>query len=180
MRAGESVIAADMRLEFSDTYARHFADVVRWVRALGVPTVEVEDVAQEVFLVVQRKLPGFDGRNLRAWLYRIAARTASDYRRRFWFKHLFSRRSAAFPEKLESGDGAASERIADRQLLERILARMSEKKRVVFWLFEVEGYTGEEIAEVLGVPMSTVFTRLHHARRDAEAALATLGTKEVG
>src|SRR5262245_27717153 len=78
-------------LAFSDVYTEWFPRTLRWLRAFGVPDGDMEDVAQEVFLVVQRKLAEFDGRNLSGWLYRIAARTASDYRRRAWFRNLFLR-----------------------------------------------------------------------------------------
>src|SRR4029078_7577359 len=55
-----------------DIYELWFADVVRWLYALGVPSSDTEDLAQEIFLVVQRKLNRFDGGNLAGWLYRIA------------------------------------------------------------------------------------------------------------
>src|SRR4051812_35137356 len=80
---------AEHSFAFEKVYEMWFARVCRWLRALGGPQSDVEDLAQEVFVVVRRKLPEFDGENLPAWLYRISARTASDARRRSWFKHLF-------------------------------------------------------------------------------------------
>ena len=59
-----------------------------------------------------------------------------------------------------------------RRQLQQIVSKMSEKRRVVFMLFEVEDYAGEEIADMLDVPVNTVWTRLHHARKDFFALLA--------
>jgi DNA-directed RNA polymerase specialized sigma24 family protein len=78
-------------LDFESIYAAWFDPVCRWLKALGGPQSDVEDLAQEVFVVVRRKLDRFDGGNTAGWLYRIASRTVSDARRRSWFKHLFAR-----------------------------------------------------------------------------------------
>jgi RNA polymerase sigma-70 factor (ECF subfamily) len=59
-----------------------------------------------------------------------------------------------------------------QRLLEHLLSKMSEKRRVAFVLFEVEGYGGEEIAEILDVPVNTVWTRLHYARKEFFVLLA--------
>ena len=156
-------------LPFEAIYERYFGEVERWLRAAGVPTAELEDLAQEVFMVVRRKQGGFDGVNLGGWLFRITSRTASDHRRRGWFKHLFSRRSEVALERLpfRGQDPAdAFEAREARQELDKILARMPEKRRVTFVMFEVEGYSGEEIATLLEIPLGTVWTRLHHARKE--------------
>ena len=75
-------------------YERWFEDVVKWLYALGMPSSDTEDLAQEIFLVVRRKLNRFDGGNLAGWLYRIAQLTVRDHRRRTWFKNL-----AAAPQR---------------------------------------------------------------------------------
>ena len=77
---------------FREIYERWFGDVVPWLYALGVPSSDTEDLAQEIFLVVRRKLNRFDGGNLAGWLYRIAQLTVRDHRRRAWFKNLTVRR----------------------------------------------------------------------------------------
>src|SRR5258707_726771 len=61
-----------------------------------------------------------------------------------------------------------------RQVLESILARMSEKRRTTFVLFEIEGYSGEEIAQIQSLPLKTVWTRLHHARKDFMRMVSSL------
>ena len=87
--------ARPLPLDFSTVYQEWFAPVCRWLRALGGPGIDVEDLAQDVFVVAERKLAAFDGQHLAPWLYRISANTVSDARRRAWFRHLFLRRSDA-------------------------------------------------------------------------------------
>jgi RNA polymerase sigma-70 factor (ECF subfamily) len=152
---------------FENVYRRWYVDVARWVRARGANDADVEDLTQEVFIIVRRKLPQFDGRNLPGFLYRITERTVRDHRRSAWIKNLF-RRPAALPE-MEAPESDSLQAIHQgerRKALERILATMSEKRRTTFILFEIEGYTGEEIAQIQSIPVETVWTRLHHARKD--------------
>lgn len=169
-------------LEFSEVYRAFFHEVQRWARALGIPSSELEDLAQEVFVVVRRKLHAFDGQNLAGWLFRITERTASDQRRRAWFRNLFSRRSYARLDTIEWGGAGPAEALERRQLqaeLATLLAKMSEKRRTAFVLFEIEGYGGEEIAALLDLPVATVYTRLHHARKDFLALTREHMSKEV-
>jgi RNA polymerase sigma-70 factor (ECF subfamily) len=165
---------AERTLDFARVYDQWFDHTVHWLRALGAPPSDVEDIAQEVFLVVQRRLADFDGRNLAGWLYKIAVRQVRQHRRRFWFR-LFTRRETGPLEHLVDGASAPLDRLEDKErrvMLERLLTRMSEKRRVAFVLFEIEGYSGEEIADILDVPLGTVWTRLHHARKEFFALLA--------
>jgi RNA polymerase sigma-70 factor (ECF subfamily) len=162
-------------LDFSSLYDAWFAHVSRWLRALGAPEADVEDLAQETFLVVRRRLPDFDGQNVPGWLYRIASRKVRQHRRRRWIQSLFTSKSAIDIEDLPwSGASAVAtlETKEKRMLLEALLGKMTEKRRVAFRLFEVEGYGGEEIAEILDVPINTVWTRLFHARKEFFAFLS--------
>src|SRR3954454_993316 len=86
--------------DFRAIYDAWFDDVSRWIRALGGPDADRDDIVQEVFLVVRRRLSAFDGANLPAWLYRITRRQVRDYRRRAWVKHIFSKRRIAEPDAL--------------------------------------------------------------------------------
>ncbi len=81
---------ADVR-EFRTLYDAWFADVARWVRALGAPASDQDDLVQEVFVVVHRRLLDFDGENIAGWLYRIAAHQVRDHRRLRWIRHIFGR-----------------------------------------------------------------------------------------
>jgi RNA polymerase sigma-70 factor (ECF subfamily) len=166
-------------LTFEQVYSSSFNDVARWIRALGGMPADVEDLTQEVFLVVRRKLSGFDGRNLRGWLYRIAQRTVRDYRRRAWFRRVFLG-GGSTPEHYDTAqtDNDPSdlfERKEAEGLLHGLLGQMSEVRRTTFILFEIEGYSGEEIADMQGIPLNTVWTRLHHARKEFLRLIAESG-----
>ena len=165
---------------FERVYGAWFHDVTRWIRAFGAPTSELEDLAQEIFLVVRRKLPEFKDANLAGWLYRITQYTVRDHRRRSWFKHLFLRRQVDLDEIPQTKDGPARayERKEDQRILNQLLQRLSEKRRTTFVLFEIEGYSGEEIAQIQDVPLSTVWTRLYHARKDFLRLVSELSARE--
>ena len=159
------------RLTFEQIYAAHFDDAARWARALGGPDADLDDLAQEVFLVVEKKLAAFDGANLRGWLYAITARVVAAHRRRAWFRNIFMRPH----QDDEDLDAFASVTADPARVLEdkqrhralyRLLGKMSDKRREALVLFEVEGYSGDEVAALVGVPVATVWTRLHHARKD--------------
>jgi RNA polymerase sigma-70 factor (ECF subfamily) len=157
---------------FEQIYAAWFHEVARWVRAFGGLEADVEDLTQEVFMVVRRKLGTFDGGNLPGWLYRVAQRTVRDYRRRAWFRRIFAGRSVETEAEASSDwtrapdPGEILEQREAEKTLSEIVAQMSAVRRSAFILFEVEGYSGEEIAELEGIPLNTVWTRLHHARKD--------------
>jgi RNA polymerase sigma-70 factor (ECF subfamily) len=159
----------DRDAAFREIYDRWFGDVVRWLYALGVPASDTEDLAQEIFLVVQRKLGRFDGGNLAGWLYRIAQLTVRDHRRRAWFKNLTVRRrdiDLARAAVSSPGPAARYEEAENRRLVQALVGGMSEKLRTAFVLFEIEGYSGEEIAAIQDIPLGTVWTRLHLARKE--------------
>jgi RNA polymerase sigma-70 factor (ECF subfamily) len=175
-------LSASAELTLSALYEAWFHEVTRWIRALGGPDADLEDLAQEVFVVVERKLDGFDGRNLGAWPYRITARTVSDHRRRAWFRKIFLRPRDVSLEALQDG-GASPMQLLERREAHRIvhslLERMSDKKRRVFALFEIEGYTGEEIARLEEIPLKTVWSRLGLARKDFLRLAEELRAKEL-
>ncbi len=167
--------------DFTSVYRDWFAPVVIWLRALGTPTSEIEDVAQETFIVVRRKLAAFDGRNLPGWLYKIAAQTASDQRRRAWFRRLVFRAPeselaelpTATPDPLRSCEIAHAQRE-----LRRLLGELKEQHRVVFWLFEIEGYSTSEIAGVVGASETAVSMRIHYARKELHRRIEQQRRKE--
>jgi len=144
--------------------------------AFGGLDADLDDLAQEVFIVVRRKLPEFDGGNLAGWLYRIAQHTVRDYRRRAWIRRLLLKKQTyageddLSPRPLNPAE-LLEQREAER-LLVHILDKMTAIRRTTFILFEIEGYTGEEIAELEGVPVNTVWTRLHYARKDFSSLIA--------
>ncbi|HVV48803.1 MAG TPA: sigma-70 family RNA polymerase sigma factor [Polyangia bacterium] len=158
---------------FEEIYDAYYATVARWVRCLGGPTADREDLVQDVFVIVYRRLADFDGRNVVGWLYRITAHHVRDYRRLIWIKHIF-RRSVALSSEMPSFEPTPVTALETRERqrrLERLLAKLSDTLRVTFVLFEIEGYTAEEIAEMQSVQANTVRARIHRARKKMEALL---------
>jgi RNA polymerase sigma-70 factor (ECF subfamily) len=160
---------SDEPADFSKVYRMWYMRVRRWAASLGASWGDVDDVTQEVFIIVRRKLPAFHAGNLAGWLFRITERTVWDFRRQAWFRHTRSRSSPDAIDGLhqEIEELAVNfERKESLAQLQRILARISRKRRETFLLFAVLGYTGEEIAAHYGIPVATVWTRLYQARRE--------------
>jgi RNA polymerase sigma-70 factor (ECF subfamily) len=137
----------------------------RTLRHLGVAPSDVEDVCQDVFVTVHRKLDGFEGRSsLRTWLYGICLRVAWDYRRR---AHIRREMPVAEPPHrvAEPAQEQGLEQQDTQRLLQVLLERLDEDKRAVFVLYELEELPMKEVAEALGCPLQTAYSRLHAARR---------------
>jgi len=154
-------------LDFVAIYRENFPRVVRWARFFGGNRTDVEDVAQEVFLTVRRKLPEFDGRNLSGWLYQLTRSATRGQRRLAWARRVFFLEDQT--EDPLSHHGSPEEEATTRQqaaLASRLVEQLAEPKRVALLLHELEGWSGEQIAAHEGVPLATVYTRIHHARRE--------------
>ena len=152
-------------LVFDEVYRGWFERVVRWLPAMGVARADLEDVAQEIFVIVQRRLASFDGGNLGGWLYAIALRVANNHRRLAWFRRVFlvgDERAEIVPDATPEAEVIRAQLLAQA---EGILKSLPDKQRRAFVLFEVEGYSGEEIAALEGIPVATVWTRVHHAKK---------------
>jgi RNA polymerase sigma-70 factor, ECF subfamily len=180
---GEQAPTFEPSVDFTAVYDEYFHDVLRWIRALGGPEAELEDLAQEIFVVVRRRLRSFDGGNLPGWLYTITRITVRDQARRAWFRRIFrGRRSFEFDE-LPSVSGDPEALLASREnqrLFYRLVGQMSERHQETFVLYEVEGFTCEEIARLHNVPVGTVWTRLHHARKHFTAGVKALLPEKAG
>ncbi len=142
-------------------YDRHALALLGFAtRALSA--VEAEDVVQATFVRVVRIAGTFhaDAESARPWLFAIAARVIQERRRSL------RRFAAALLAFAGQGRTATVEPPESRTDLERGLAKLSHAKRIVLLLSEAEGFTAEEIAAMLSIPVGTVWTRLHHARRE--------------
>jgi len=171
---------APPRLEFRDIYERWFDDVSRWIRALGGPQADREDLVQDVFLVVHRRLPDFDGQNVPGWLYQIARHRVRDFRRLLWVRHLLFG-SVPLSEGLAKGGASPADTLETnekRELLERLLRKLNDTERAALVLFEIDGYSGEEIAAIQAVPLNTAWARIHKARKKLKAELVKLESRE--
>jgi len=159
----------------------HAAFLLRSVRRLGVAELDVEDVAQEVLVIVHRKLAQYDVRcSMRGWIFGIASRVAADYRRSARVRR--ERVSDLVPETPVAADQEhALDRSRARALLDRALDELDEDKRAVFVLYELEGLEMQEVAEMLGCPVQTAYSRLHAARDRVRARLErALGERRLG
>lgn len=163
--------------DFDAIYREHFRFVWRTVKRLGLEGAAIDDVVQEVFLVVHRRLDTFEERSsAKTWLYGIVRRVVADHRRTLRRKPGLSSDASREGELeampgVEQGPEASAEMAERVRLLHRLLAELDDDKREVFVLSELEGLTMAEIAEALDANPNTIASRLRAARREFEAAL---------
>jgi RNA polymerase sigma-70 factor (ECF subfamily) len=159
---------------FRGLYEAHVDFVWRNLRRLGVYEADVEDRTQEVFVVAHRRFDQFEdrGHGPRAWLFQIVLRVASDARRH----------RRRHPEDPDGGDALGRAAVEAPQAeallrsealsqLDAALDTIDVARRAVLVLHEIEEMTAPEIAELLGIPLNTVYSRLRVARAELEQAL---------
>lgn len=174
---GERVAALPPPPRFEDVYAEQFTMVWRLV-SHRVPASALDDVVQEVFIVVHRKLPEFQSRStIRTWVYGIVRLVIRDYLRNHGNR--------------PAGEALAHEPVCEAELpsdllarkealsvLDEALLRMTEEQREAFLLMDVEQMTSREVAESLGVNDNTVRTRVRAARGIFEAAVTRFRARQ--
>lgn len=160
------------RPTIAEVYEVHFAYVFRGLRGLGVRPDLVDDAVQDVFLVVQDKLPAFDGSaKVSTWLYAIVVRIARRYRERA------AKEASRFVADEPACAAQLEETIAHGERLafaRRALSALDQDKREVFVLAVIEQLSAPEIAVVLNVPLNTVYSRLRAARIAFSSQVARL------
>lgn len=187
MRAGqddsggeETVVAAPISpLEelaeaptFERIYDDYFDFVWRSARRLGVHFDALDDVVQEVFLVVYRRLDDFEGRSsVKTWVFGITLRVARTHRRGLARKGGLEPLPPEVVDTSGRGPEADAARAEGLQILDRLLGELDDDKRAVFVLAELEQMTAPEIADALGTKVNTVYSRLRAAKKAFEAAL---------
>lgn len=159
-------------LEFSAIYRQYFGFVWHNLHRLGVQEASVDDAAQDVFLVLHRRIGSFAADTpIKVWLFRTVLCVARDYRR--WWRRKGGH--DALHEALVDGAPGPHESAARAEatrLLSRVLDALDDDRRAVFVLAEVEQMTAQEIAAVLEINVNTVYSRLRAARADFNAALS--------
>lgn len=157
---------------FEQVYYQHSAFVWRNALRLGVPTSSVDDVVQEVFIVVQRRMGDFDHRTaIRSWIFGILANVVRHHRRTLRRKD--ARCVSLEQDAAKEIAGLQGDLNPDQQaehaervrLLEKLLDQLDQDKRTLLVLSELEGWTLREIAQHLGSNTNTVFSRLRAAKR---------------
>jgi RNA polymerase sigma-70 factor, ECF subfamily len=142
-----------------ELYDRHAPALLTFVRRTA-SRPDAEDIVQATFLRVISLAAGYDTScsSAKPWLFGIAVRITRERRRAV-------SRLVSFLAELGSRPPPPSRQAEGARVdVENALARLSEAKRSVFLLAEVEGFSCQEVASILGVPVGTVWTRLHHAR----------------
>jgi RNA polymerase sigma-70 factor (ECF subfamily) len=159
------------RISAEALYREHAGYVATFAHRLGIPRDDVNDLVQEVFLVAHRKGGYEEGpARPRTWLCAIAIRLAQRARRER------ARHDPSDTPRIELAGGPErdpSAQLETRRSLEHIqqaLETLDIDHRAAFVLYEVERESCEEIALALEVPIGTVYSRLHHARRKFMAA----------
>ena len=152
---------------FDEVYEAHFTFVWRVLRTFGVADAALEDAAQEVFVVVHRRLPQFEGRaQITTWLFAIARRVAQAQRRKD------NRTDPLDDEPIGTSDTfAAFSRAQAAATVMAILDTMDEDKRIVFALVELEQLSVPEVARMLDLNLNTAYSRLRLARHAFEHAV---------
>ena len=156
--------------DVASLYRAHAAKVGRWAARLGGPSIEVEDIVQEVFLVAKRRLGAFrpdGGGSVTTWLFRATERIVKAARRKQRLRRLFG----TAPVDEAAGTAIAgpipSDELERRQEIAhvyRVLDRLPERQRKVLILFELEVLSTQEIATLIGARVGTVRVWLYRAR----------------
>jgi RNA polymerase sigma-70 factor (ECF subfamily) len=171
-RVAPSAAARRQEARLSEMLDAHYRVVWRTLRRLGVPPDRVDDAAQEVYIIAARKLELVEVGCEKRYLLGTAVRVAANYRRA----------RAARPEvsdddllARESDPAPTADRLLDqkrmRELLDQVLDSLSRDLRTVFVLFELEGLSVPEIADLTGAPVGTVASRLRRARAGFHGAV---------
>ena len=167
--------------DFRAVYEQWFGYVWRTLQRLGVRESDLPDAAQEVFVVVHRRLPDFDPtRPIGPWLGGIAFRVAVAERRRARHRRERLTEGAVLAQRPSTGPcpEQAALAAARRRRVLAALDTLDADRRAVFVLHELEGHSCPEIAEALSVPLNTVYSRLRVARQRFKQAAVRLRRRE--
>jgi RNA polymerase sigma-70 factor (ECF subfamily) len=161
-------------LVIDDIFRAHASFVHRVLKRLDVPSADLDDALQEVFLVVARKLPTYDERDaLKAWLFTIARQVAlhakRSHQRNQGRKERAAREAEQHPLLMGPGPEEELARRQDAALAQHFLDKLAPEQAMVFYLAEVEGFTAPEIAASLEIKLNTVYARLRLSRARIEA-----------
>ncbi len=168
---------------FAEAYRDNAQRVTRWASCLGGVDCDVEDVVQEVFLVVSRRLASVrDKGAFASWLFQITRKIVANHRRRLRWRQLWTGHDKELERIPWDGSDPAAELERRRMvtLLQLAIDRLPDKYRTVFVLYEIEGLSTQAIASLCQRNMSTVRVQLARARERFLAAYQRLVRREVG
>ena len=157
-------------VDFDALYRDQRTRVLATVRSVIGPSDEIEDVVQQVFIEVHRSMGRFQGRSkLSTWVYRIAVNVALQHIRRKKRRRWLMLGTTGDEAERKTVGFNSEQRLEGRDLLERVYKaaeRLSQKKRTVWVLHELQGLGPQEVADILEIPLNTVRSRLLAARKE--------------
>ncbi len=163
----------------AEIYEEYFSFVWRVLGRFGVPPQRLEDAAHDVFLIVHRRIAEFEHRSsVKTWLYGISLRVAKVHREQA--RRLPSGQSSEALAALgpEDDPHEATARAQARALVRQVLDDMDYERRVIFVLVELEQVAVPQVAESLGIPLNTVYSRLRLARRDFDSGIKRVRARD--
>jgi RNA polymerase sigma-70 factor, ECF subfamily len=168
--ARASVAKLRARVTFEQVYEAHFAFVFRNAKRLGVADANVDDVVQEVFVVLYRRLDDYDGRtSMQAWIYGMLCNVVREYRRARRRREsrlcAFDPEAASAPASSDPGPVEVVEQQEAARFLFRLLDTLDDDKREILVLAELEQMNVSEISQALRVNANTLYSRLKAARK---------------
>lgn len=169
------------RQAWRDLHRTYYPVMAAFLRKLGVRDNELEDACQDVFVRLHRYLPSFrGGAELKTWLYRLCATEAGRVRQRRRIGEALSfllRHQQACDPPI--GRQELTGELARRKV-EAALNKLKPAERLVFVLYEFEGLSGEQIAQIAECPVATVWRRLHYARKTFQSEVEASGDGSGG
>ena len=169
---------ADVQASFRSLYDAHFAFVWRTLLHFGVPSAVAEDAAQEVFVILHRRLSDYDGATqLRSWLWGMCRRVAQTQHRRHTRDDRRAQVAGSPSPALAPDD--ALERSRAVSFIQEFLAGLPEELRDVFVMMEIEAMSASEVADALEVKLNTVYSRLRLCRVHLERARQRMRAREA-
>ena len=178
--------SAPDRPTFAQIYDDYFAFVWRSALRLGTPRANIDDIVQEIFIIANDRLPGFEGRStVKTWLFGIVLNVVRTHRRSLAAKqpHALRPEILADADVLPDPAEGPHERVTKAEaarILDRVLEDVDDEKREVFVLSELEEMSGPAVAEALELNLKTAYARIHAARRAFERALQRHRARQKG
>lgn len=158
-------------------FDRYHQALRTFLSRLQVPASDLDDLVQQTFMQLPRAAARFErGRSVKGWLFGLATIVVKRHRR--VLARLARKVSALSREPVTKAPRTPAELVAEEESAQRArkaLADLSRKKREVFVMIVLEKLSGEAVAQALGIPVGTVWTRLHHARRELRELLGEDG-----
>lgn len=179
--AGNAALLGEIYVRYN---RRIKATLLNWAPEMSA--ADAEDLSQEVFIAIGDSASRYEEQSkFAAWIFGIAQKKAANWRRRTWVRRRFSlKNSEPVAVAYKTDNDSPANQASLRQMVAQSLSRLPVHQREVLWLHFVEGFDGDEIAEILNIQKDTVYTRMFRARRklleqvDKNVVLAALGEEQ--